>query len=37
MTHRIIGKIEYTFVRELGSTPEFPDDVLTSSVVVITN
>jgi hypothetical protein len=37
MTSRIIAKIEYTFVRELGNTPQFPDDVLTSSVVVATD
>ena len=36
MTSRIIGKIEYTHNRELGGIPQFPDDVLTSSVVVTT-
>jgi len=36
MTHRIQAKVEYTFVRELGDTPEFPDDVFTTSVVVST-
>ena len=37
MTHRIVGKIEYTHVQELGDTPEIPDDVLTSSVVISTD
>ena len=37
MTHRIVAKIEYTAVRELGNTPEIPDDVITSSVVVSTD
>lgn len=30
----IILKAEYTYVRELGRVPQFPDDVFTSSLVV---
>ena len=30
----IILKAEYTYVRELGNIPQFPDDVFTSSLVV---
>lgn len=37
LTSRILAKLEYTFNRELGAGPEFPDDVLTSSVVVATD
>jgi hypothetical protein len=37
LTNRIIAKIEYTFVREIDNIPDFPDDVLTSSVVVTTD
>src|SRR5262249_27012171 len=37
LSNRIIGKIEYTFVRELDPIPDFPDDVLTSSIVVATD
>jgi hypothetical protein len=31
-----MAKLEYTWNRELGRIPEFPDDVLTTSVVVST-
>ena len=37
LTHRIVAKVEYTFNRELGPMPDFPDDILTSSVVVATD
>jgi hypothetical protein len=37
VTSRIVGKIEYTFVRELHGIPQFPDDVLTTSIVVATD
>ncbi len=37
LTSRILGKIEYTFNREFDGIPEFPDDVLTSSLVVATD
>lgn len=37
MTSRITGKLEYTYNRELGGIPQFPDDVLTTSLVVKTN
>ncbi|MCX5742756.1 MAG: hypothetical protein NT062_09695 [Proteobacteria bacterium] len=37
MTSRIIGKLEYTFNRELGRIPAFPNDVITTSVVVATD
>ncbi|HWE27480.1 MAG TPA: hypothetical protein VHB97_05725 [Polyangia bacterium] len=30
----VIVKAEYTYVRELGRVPQFPDDVFTSSLVV---
>jgi hypothetical protein len=30
----VILKAEYTLLRELGRVPEFPDDVLTSSLVI---
>lgn len=30
----VILKAEYTHVREIGRVPEFPDDVLTSSLVI---
>jgi hypothetical protein len=30
----VILKAEYTYVRELGHVPQFPDDVFTSSLVV---
>jgi hypothetical protein len=37
VTSRIIGKVEYTYNRELGGIPQFPDDVLTTSIVVATD
>jgi len=37
VTSRIIGKIEYTWNRELGNIPQFPDDIVTTSVVVSTD
>jgi hypothetical protein len=37
LTSRILAKIEYTYNRELDGIPQFPDDVLTSSVVVSTD
>ena len=37
VTSRIIGKLEYTYNRELGGIPQFPDDVLTTSIVVATD
>ncbi|HET9990545.1 MAG TPA: hypothetical protein VFQ65_18580, partial [Kofleriaceae bacterium] len=37
VTSRILAKLEYTFNRELGNIPEFPDDILTSSLVVATD
>ena len=37
LTSRILGKIEYTYNRELGGIPQFPDDILTSSGVVATD
>ena len=37
VTSRIVGKIEYTWNRELGAIPQFPDDILTTSVVVATD
>src|SRR5262249_26974894 len=37
VTSRILGKIEYTWNRELGDIPEFPDDIVTTSVVVATD
>jgi hypothetical protein len=33
----IIAKLEYTFNRELGGIPQFPNDVLTTSLVVSTD
>jgi hypothetical protein len=36
MTSRIVGKIEYTWNRELEAPP-FPHDVITSSIVVSTD
>ena len=36
LTNRILAKVEYTFNRELDDIPDFPDDVLTSSIVVAT-
>ena len=36
MTSRIVGKIEYTWNRELDA-PAFPHDVITSSIVVSTD
>ena len=36
VTSQIIGKLEYTYNRELGGIPQFPDDVLTTSIVVTT-
>jgi len=35
-TGRVIGKVEYTWNRELG-VPQFPHDVITSSLVVSTD
>jgi len=37
VTPKIIGKLEYTYNRELGGIPQFPDDILTTSVVVSTD
>jgi hypothetical protein len=37
ITSRIVGKIEYTYIRELDGIPQFPDNVLTSSIVVGTD
>ena len=37
LTYRILGKVEYTFNHELDGIPQFPDDVLTSSLVVATD
>jgi hypothetical protein len=37
ITRRIVAKAEYTYVRELGAIPQFPDDVLTSSLVISTD
>ncbi len=37
VTSRILAKIEYTYNRELDNIPQFPDDVLTSSLVVATD
>lgn len=37
MTSRIVGKLEYTLNRELGAIPQFPDDILTTSIVVATD
>ncbi|HUQ07604.1 MAG TPA: hypothetical protein VM261_34155 [Kofleriaceae bacterium] len=37
LTHRAIAKIEYTHNQELGAIPEFPNDVLTTALVVSTN
>lgn len=37
VTSRILAKLEYTFNRELGGIPQFPDDILTSSLVVATD
>ncbi len=37
MTSQIIGKVEYTYNRELGGIPQFPDDVITTSLVVKTD
>jgi hypothetical protein len=37
LTSRIVGKLEYTYNRELGGIPQFPDDVLTTSIVVATD
>nr|MBA3541515.1 hypothetical protein [Deltaproteobacteria bacterium] len=37
MTSRIVAKLEYTINRELGRTPEFPNDIVTSSIVVATD
>jgi len=37
LTHRIIAKAEYTFNRELGPVPDFPDDILTTSIVIATD
>lgn len=37
MTSQIIGKLEYTYNRELGGIPQFPDDVITTSLVVKTD
>jgi hypothetical protein len=35
MTNRILGKVEYTYNHELLG-PQFPNDVLTTSIVVAT-
>jgi hypothetical protein len=37
VTSRIVGKIEYTFNHELDNIPQFPDDVVTTSLVVATD
>jgi hypothetical protein len=37
MTSQIIGKLEYTYNRELGGIPQFPDDIVTTSLVVKTD
>ena len=37
LTYRIVGKVEYTFNHELDGIPQFPDDILTSSLVVATD
>jgi hypothetical protein len=37
LTSHVIAKLEYTFVRELDPIPDFPDDVVTSSLVVTTD
>ena len=37
MTSRIIGKLEYTFNRELGRMPQFANDIITTSIVVATD
>ncbi|HEY5946404.1 MAG TPA: hypothetical protein VIV40_12965 [Kofleriaceae bacterium] len=37
MTSQILGKLEYTYNRELGGIPQFPDDVITTSIVVKTD
>jgi hypothetical protein len=37
VTSRILAKIEYTYNRELDNIPQFPDDVLTTSLVVATD
>lgn len=37
VTNQIIGKLEYTYNRELGGIPQFPNDVLTMSLVVKTD
>jgi hypothetical protein len=37
MNSKIIGKLEYTYNRELGGIPQFPDDVITTSLVVKTD
>ena len=36
ITSRVVGKIEYVWIRELG-VPQFPHDVITSSIVVSTD
>ena len=36
LTNRILAKVEYTFNRELDNIPDFPDDIVTSSIVVAT-
>jgi hypothetical protein len=37
VTSRIVAKLEYTYNRELGTIPQFPDDIITSSIVVATD
>jgi hypothetical protein len=37
LTDNLIGKIEYTYNRELGRIPQFPDDVITTSLVLKTD
>lgn len=34
LTHNVVVKAEYTLNRELGRIPQFPNDVLTSSLVI---
>jgi len=37
LTSRVLWKLEYTFNEELDNIPQFPDDVITTSVVVATD
>jgi hypothetical protein len=34
LTHNVVVKAEYTYNRELGRIPQFPNDVFTSSLVI---